>query len=97
MRFQVFVSAINDMNFKQTKQILFALVVIGCGFVAVFALSGFLEKNRSALPAGYEDEDLALQGANLKGYALGSEGLLADWYWMKSLQYIGDKIVKSER
>ncbi len=67
------------------------------GFAAVFVLSGFVEKNRPALPEGYEDEDLALQGAKLKGYALGFEGLLADWYWMKSLQYIGDKVVKSER
>lgn len=85
------------MKFNELKQILFAVVVVGFGFAAVFALSGFLETNRSVLPEGYQDEDLALQGANLKGYALGSEGLLADWYWMKSLQYIGDKIVKSNK
>ena len=67
-----------------------------CGFAAVFFLSGFLEANRPALPDGYEDEDLALQGAKLKGYALGFEGLIADWYWMKSLQYIGDKLYTSK-
>lgn len=78
-----------------SKETLISAALIIVGFVAVFFLSGFLEKNRLALPAGYEDEDLALQGANLKGFALGSEGLLADWYWMKSLQYIGDKILKS--
>lgn len=76
--------------------LLFAAVII-CGFFAVFFLSNFLEKNRPVLPEGYEDEDLALQGAKLKGYALGSEGLLADWYWMKSLQYIGDKVIKTNR
>jgi hypothetical protein len=57
----------------------------------VFGLSRFVEANRPALPENYADEDLALQGARLKGYALGFEGLIADWYWMKSLQYIGDK------
>jgi tetratricopeptide (TPR) repeat protein len=70
--------------------------LIAVGFFAVFTLSGFLEKNRPALPANYADEDLSLQGAKLKDYALGFEGLLADWYWMKSLQYIGDKILNSK-
>ncbi|MDQ3040956.1 MAG: hypothetical protein M3R11_01080 [Acidobacteriota bacterium] len=77
------------------KQTILLLAVIICGFAVVFGLSNFLEKNRPALPADIEDADLALQGAKLKGYALGFEGLLADWYWMKSLQYIGDKILKN--
>ena len=73
-----------------------ALAVIVFGFTAVFGLSSFLEKNRVSLPESYEDEDLSLQGKRLKGYALGFEGLLADWYWMRSLQYIGDKVVNSK-
>jgi tetratricopeptide (TPR) repeat protein len=72
-----------------------SLAAIICGFVAIFGLSGFLEKNRPALPENYADEDLALQGARLKGYSLGFEGLIADWYWMQSLQYLGEKIVKN--
>ena len=72
-----------------------AVVVILCGFAAVFFLSDFVEKSKPALPENYADEDLALQGARLKGYSLGFEGLLADWYWMQSLQYIGDKLVKN--
>jgi tetratricopeptide (TPR) repeat protein len=69
--------------------------VVLLGFSAIFGLSRFLEINRPPLPEGYADTDSALQGANLKGYALGFEGLIADWYWMQSLQYIGDKLVKS--
>ena len=61
----------------------------------MFALSRFLENSRPPLPENYADEDLTLQGAKLKGFALGFEGLLADWYWMKSLQYVGDKILNS--
>ena len=85
------------MSENSTRQTFFALAVILCGFAAVFGLSRFVEASRPAPPEGFEDEDLTLQGARLKGYSLGFEGLLADWYWMKSLQYIGDKIVKSEK
>ncbi len=83
------------MNSNSTKTFI-ALAVIIFGFIGVFFLSNFLENNRPPLPAGYEDSDLALQGANLKGYALGAEGLIADWYWMKSLQYVGDKMIKNQ-
>jgi tetratricopeptide (TPR) repeat protein len=66
------------------------------GFVGIFFLSNFVEKSLPPLPAGFEDEDLALQGAKLRGFSLGLEGLIADWYWMQSLQYIGDKVLKSK-
>jgi tetratricopeptide (TPR) repeat protein len=81
---------------ENLKQTLLLAALITCGFFAVFALSGFLEKNRPALPEDYADEDLTLQGAKLKGFTLGFEGLLADWYWMKSLQYVGDKVLNSK-
>lgn len=83
------------MRKGSTGQTFLALLFVVCGLVGVFGLSRFLEANRPAPPENYADADLALQGARLKGYALGFEGLLADWYWMKSLQYIGDKIVKN--
>ena len=66
--------------------------IIIFGFVAVFGLTRFVDSKHPPLPAGYEDSDLALQGSRLKGFAFGAEGLLADWYWMNSLQYIGGKI-----
>lgn len=81
---------------RKSKQIFSALWLVAAGFVLVFVLSNFLEKNRPALPPGFEDSDLAVQGARLKGFALGFEGLAADWYWMQSLQYIGGKLIKTE-
>jgi len=84
------------MNSSQSKQIIPSVLILALGFAAVFFVSDFLERIRPALPAGFEDEDLAVQGASLKGYALGFEGLLADWYWMKSLQYVGDKFINSK-
>ncbi|HXG85937.1 MAG TPA: hypothetical protein VNI84_18090 [Pyrinomonadaceae bacterium] len=79
---------------RNLKPTITAIAVIVFGFAGVFLLSGFVEKNRPAPPAGIEDEDLALQGARLKGFSLGFEGLIADWYWMRALQYIGAKVVK---
>ncbi|HYJ91376.1 MAG TPA: hypothetical protein VEV84_08710 [Pyrinomonadaceae bacterium] len=59
-------------------------------------LGGYVERNRVSIPESYADEDLDLQGKKLKGFGMGFEGLIADWYWMRSLQYIGDKIEKSD-
>lgn len=70
--------------------------VLAAGFTAVFFLSNFVSANRVSMPESYADSALAVQGKRLKGFSLGSEGLLADWYWMWSLQYIGGKIVKAE-
>ena len=74
------------------RQLLIAALVIVTGFGAVFFLSRYIEDNRINLPEAYSDSDLDLQGRRLKGFALGGEGLLADWYWMRSLQYMGGKI-----
>ena len=72
----------------------FAIIVVAA--VAVAGLSDRVLTIKPKLPETYGDSDLALQGKRLKGYALGSEGLIADWYWILSLQYIGGKIVKAE-
>lgn len=77
-----------------TKTII-AIAVIIVGFSAVFVLSNNLEQIKPPPPEGYADSDLTVHGARLKGFSFGLEGLIADWYWMQSLQYIGGKIVKS--
>jgi tetratricopeptide (TPR) repeat protein len=82
---------------KNSKQLFVSLALIACGFGLIFVLSNYIAAARPPLPAEYEDEDLALKGARLKGFALGFDGLIADWYWMQSLQYIGGKIEKSEQ
>lgn len=81
------------MKVNELKSNLTAAAIIVFGLVGVFFLSGFVERSRPALPENYADEDLSVQGARLKGFSLGFDGLLADWYWMRSLQYIGAKIV----
>jgi tetratricopeptide (TPR) repeat protein len=79
---------------RNSKQIVLSVAVLALGFAMIFVLSNFLEKNRPALPEALSDSDLALQGSRMKGFTLGFEGLIADWYWTQSLQYIGDKLIK---
>ncbi|HMO82268.1 MAG TPA: hypothetical protein PKD24_15935 [Pyrinomonadaceae bacterium] len=78
------------------KDLLILIIVLALGLPVSAYLSDRSNRVRTKLPASYEDEDLSLQGRKLKGWVLGAEGLLADWYWMWSLQYIGNKLVKSD-
>ena len=39
------------------------------------------------------DEKLYLDGKTARRISLGFNGLAADWYWMRSLQYVGRKII----
>lgn len=84
------------MNKFSPKNLVLPIAVICVGFVAIISLDGYLDRIRPGIPAGYEDSDLAFNGSRLKGFALGFEGLMADWYWMRSLQYIGGKIAASK-
>ncbi|MEP6788924.1 MAG: tetratricopeptide repeat protein [Acidobacteriota bacterium] len=74
------------------KVILPTVIMVGA-FVASFGLSDYLERSRPPLPEDLADADLNMNGSRLKGFAFGTEGLIADWYWMRSLQYVGDKVL----
>ncbi|PYS90579.1 MAG: hypothetical protein DMF62_04535 [Acidobacteria bacterium] len=78
------------------RQFWMHLAVIIVAVTALVLVSQEASANRVVLSEGYEDADLELQGKKLKGFALGSDGLIADWYWIRSLQYIGDKLVKND-
>lgn len=69
-----------------------SVLLIVVGLASAFFLTNLIERERPPLPNGYEDQDLAVEGSRLKGFVFGAEGLVADWYWMNSLQYLGGKI-----
>lgn len=71
------------------------MFVVVAGFSAIALLTPVFEQQKVRLPETYTDSDLSMNGSRLKGFALGMEGLLADWYWVRSLQYIGDKMVNA--
>jgi tetratricopeptide (TPR) repeat protein len=72
------------------------ILLIVCGFPAIFGLSRFLEANQIALPPEIAEEDLTFRGETLKKAALGFDGLIADYYWMNALQYVGRKLATIE-
>lgn len=65
-------------------------------YTAVYLLSDYVERVRPVVPSN-EDEMIILDGAKLKGFCLGLDGLFADYYWMQSLQYLGKKIMAYEK
>src|SRR5262249_39111450 len=85
-------------NSKKTRPpvanlLLSAVVVFGLASVVV--LSRQMDPHRSAPSASSADERLYLDGRTAKRLSLGFNGLMADWYWMRSLQYVGGKILEA--
>ncbi len=78
---------------SSVKNVILPVVIVVIGFAAIVGLSNLITSIRPSLPAEFSDSDLSMNGSRFKGFALGMEGLLADWYWMRSLQYIGNKMV----
>lgn len=71
--------------------------VILFGFGVVVGLSRWVDANRPAASAQVEEESLYLTGNTLKRMSLGFNGLMADWYWLRSLQYVGNKLMVNQR
>ena len=71
------------------------VMIIIVGFAVLSPLSDLVASQKPQLPESYADADLFVKGRELKGFVLGTDSLVADWYWMRSLQYIGDKLVNS--
>jgi len=65
--------------------------VVVAGLACVFALSGWLDARRPAPDpfASYEESYVSPETA--RRMSLGFNGLAADWYWLRSLQYVGRK------
>ncbi|MGI8919922.1 MAG: tetratricopeptide repeat protein [Pyrinomonadaceae bacterium] len=75
---------------KHDALLLLTLLVALAGVIGV---SRLIESQRSeALQATTEDQ-LYLNGATVRRVSLGFNGLAADWYWMRSLQYVGRKVL----
>jgi len=67
--------------------------IIGLGLLSVFVMSRAIDARRPAPDPALEEEKLYVSGKAARRVSLGFEGLMADWYWMRSLQYVGRKIM----
>lgn len=65
--------------------------VVGCALV-----TRWLDAHRPRIHTEIQQESLYLTGNALKRVSLGFNGLAADWYWMRALQYVGGKVLSAK-
>jgi tetratricopeptide (TPR) repeat protein len=81
------------MKLNDSKRDGALLLTILIGLASVVGLSRWLDAHRPPTDTKTQEEQLYLSGATARRISLGFNGLAADWYWMRSLQYVGQKIV----
>lgn len=81
------------MNYKGYIRDGALLLTVLLGLASVVGLSRWLDSHRPPTDSKFEEEQLYLNGTTAKRISLGFNGLAADWYWMRSLQYVGRKII----
>jgi len=76
---------------KKHQLMLMAMIFVGLAGVVV--LSKSIDARRPPLDLAVEEERLYVNGNTARRLSLGFNGLIADWYWMRSLQYVGRKVL----
>ncbi len=78
------------------KRDYFLALTIVVGLTAAAFLSHWNDERKRNLKVQLADEQLYLNGPAMKRLTLDFNGIVADWYWMRSLQYVGRRIVNYE-
>lgn len=78
---------------SQPRPTLILVLVIMAGMTGIVSLARWIDSHQPATDPGIAAEKLYLAGNTLRRLSLGFNGLVADWYWMRSLQYVGHKII----
>ena len=80
---------------EQKQRLREAVLVLAVvfGLASIFALSRSIDAHRPPPDTALEEEKLYFTGNAARRFSLGFNGLMADWYWMRSLQYVGRKIM----
>lgn len=69
-----------------------SFLIVLC-LASVVSLSYWIETKRPPVDVAQEEERLYVTGPAIKRMSLGFNGLVADWYWMRALQYVGRKVI----
>lgn len=75
------------------RQTLYLAAVLIVGMSLTVLLSRWMDARRPPPDPTAIDESLYLNPVTARRMSLGFNGLAADWYWMRSLQYVGKKIL----
>jgi hypothetical protein len=81
------------MSGSQRKHQLMLIAMIVLGLALVVVLSKSIDARRPPVDLAVEEERLYINGNTAKRLSLGFNGLIGDWYWMRSLQYVGRKVL----
>lgn len=81
------------MKVNWTKHDGALLLTVLLGLASVVGLARLIDSQRPVSNPAIEEERLYLNGATVRRVSLGFNGLAADWYWMRSLQYVGRKVL----
>jgi tetratricopeptide (TPR) repeat protein len=90
-------SSSGGRRFSRHEIALVAVVVCGLGVAA--GLTRWFEVQRrpaAAEQAARVSEDLYLKPEQARRLSLGFNAMVADWYWMRTLQYVGRKITSHQ-
>jgi tetratricopeptide (TPR) repeat protein len=70
------------------------IVVLVAGLAALYPLQRWIDRNSPVEVAG-EDTLFLTSGETIKKISLGFDGLIADIYWIRTIQYFGRKLLDS--
>jgi tetratricopeptide (TPR) repeat protein len=82
------------MNNERLKNVTLGLVVV-VGMASAALLIRWADTLRPPVDPNALDESLYVNDKTARRISLGFNGLAADWYWMRSLQYVGKKLLNS--
>ena len=77
------------------KNVLLSIVILGSLALSV-ALVRIIDARTTVAKKRVNDEPLYLKPATARRMALAFNGIASDWYWMRSLQYVGGNLVEFE-
>lgn len=80
------------MNNERVKSITLGMVVV-IGVACAALMVRWTDTLRPPVDPNAIDEGLYLNDKTARRMSLGFNGLAADWYWMRSLQYVGKKML----
>jgi tetratricopeptide (TPR) repeat protein len=77
---------------RERARDLLLLLLVAAGLAACFGLTRWLDARRAAQDPFASYEELYLKPETARRMSLAFNGLAADWYWLRSLQYVGRKM-----
>jgi tetratricopeptide (TPR) repeat protein len=84
----------DETRAARLRQTLLLSLVILFGLGSAAGLNRWIELNRPPVDSRMEEEKLYVTGGAARRMSLSFNGLIADWYWMRSLQYVGRKVIR---